>query len=367
MKTIHLVYPHGSRISCPDAIGRNLAVRLRERYEVILYDWNDWHAIEPGPNDVLIGHPHPMPWTCFRRSLKRPGWRRIIMMAPFNHDDVQVAFADSFIRYSDLYLAITGNYWFSTIASSGFSHWLPKMIHLDLAVDRRDYPPIKLRFNPSGQRRFVYIGNCHKGKNVEYLSEIAKLMKDTDIAWVGNGRSGIKGLKPAGVLDFSTAHDKDFIAQYDFLITVGKADANPATILEAMAWGLIPVCTQQSGYTGYPGIINVPLDDPLRAAAILQDLQLQNNDSLTRLQAGNWALLDSHFSWDRFAARVIDAIESEDDPELGSETWQRKWMLRWAAMHSPYSPLRVKNLARFAKTALSRERKEYKHDPATTR
>jgi glycosyltransferase involved in cell wall biosynthesis len=351
MKTIHLVYPHGSRVSCPDAIGRNVASRLSQRYNVKLYDWNDWRAVVPGPNDVLLGHPHPMPWTCFRRSLKHPGWRRIIIMSPYHHgDDLQVAFVDPIMRYADLYLAITGNYWFSSIASSGFAHWLPKMIHLDLAVDRNDFPPIKKRFNPPGQRRFVYIGNCFVGKNVGYLTEIASLLKnETEIDWIGNGRPSMPALKSLGFFDFSTATAKTVITEYDFLLTVGKADANPATVLEAMAWGLIPVCTPQSGYTGYAGIINIPPSDPGQAVSILRDLQYRSDKALNALQTGNWDLLNSRFHWDRFAQQVIDAIESEDSPALGCESWQRKWALRWAAVRSPYSPLRPLNVARFAR------------------
>ena len=365
MKTIHLVYNHGPRISCPDAIGRNLALRLRERYHVRLHDWTDFHAIVPGPNDILLGHPHPMPWTCFRRSLRRRGWRRIIIMSPYNHDKFQVAFIDPLIRRSDRYLAITGNYWFSSIGSSIFAHWLPKMIHLDLAVDRNDFPPIKKQFNPPGGRRFVYIGGCFSGKNVSYLTEVAHLLKgETEIAWAGHGRTGITGLHPLGFVDFSTVSGRETISRYDFLLTVGRADANPATILEAIAWGLIPVCTPQSGYTGYAGIINVPLDDAIAVAAILRELQQRPDEDLHRLQRLNWELLDSHFSWDRFAEQVVDAIEGQASPALGPEDWKRKWMLRWASLISPYSTIRPLNLARFARVSLARLRREYEQDAA---
>jgi hypothetical protein len=357
MKTIHLVYSHGSGISCPDAIGRNLASRLSKRYNVKLYDWTDRDAIQPGPDDVLLGHPHPMPWTCFRRSLKQPGWRRKLMISPYHHgDDVQVAFVDPLIPQTDRYLAITGNYWFSSIASSGFVHWLPKMIHLDLAVDQNDFPRIKSRFNPPGKRRFVYIGNCFLGKNVGYLTEIANLMNEAEIAWIGNGRPGIPGLNALGFLDFSTARAKEIITQYDFMLTVAKADANPATILEAMAWGLIPVCTPESGYSGYPGIINVPLGDAAHAARILRELQQRPNESLLELQQTNWDLLKSHFSWDRFANQVVDAIDCDSSPALGDEDWKRRLALRWATVYSPSSVFRPLNLARFARTILQSAR-----------
>jgi glycosyltransferase involved in cell wall biosynthesis len=354
VKTIHLVYPHGSRVSCPDAIGRNLAIRLRPDYDVRLYDWNVSTTIIPRPNDILIGHPHPYPWTCFRRSLKQRGWRRILMLSPYTHGhDGQVAFLDPIIGQCNRYLTITGNYWFSTVASSNFAHWLPKMTHLDLAVDRRDFPPVKTQFNAPGRRRFVYIGTSLFYKNVGYLSQIAQRLKDeTEIGWIGRGDS-IAGLKPLGFLDFGTERGREAIAQYDFLLTVGNADPNPTTILEAMAWGLIPVCTPQSGYINYPGIINVPLNDADKAAAVLRNLQVQPAHELKILQSANWDLLDTHFNWDRFAQQVIDAIEATDSPALGNERWQHKLMLQWAAASSPHSYLRPEKVARFVRKKLS--------------
>jgi glycosyltransferase involved in cell wall biosynthesis len=295
-------------------------------------------------DDVLIGHPHPAPWTIFQRSMKRRGWRRVLMLSPYHHgDNIQVAFLDPIIRHCDLYLAITGNHWFSSVASSIFAHWQPKMIHLDLAVDRSDFPAIKTTFNPPGQRRFLYIGHSGWTKNTDYLSEIARLMPNTEFAWMGSGPP-IPGLKALGRQDFRTDPAKSLITAHEFLITVGRADANPATILEAMAWGLIPICTPQSGYSGYPGIVNVPLDNAEQAVAILYELQATPESRLHEMQAANWELLDQHFNWDRFAGQVIGAIESDASPALAPESWQRRLRLWQAFVSSPYFYLRPRNL-----------------------
>jgi glycosyltransferase involved in cell wall biosynthesis len=345
MTTIHLVYPHGPKISCPDAIGRKLAERLRRRYSVRLYDWDQFGEIQPGPEDVLLGHPHPVPWTLFRRSARHPGWKRVIALSPYHHGDIgQVAFLDSIITNVDLYLAITGNYWFNSIGSSVFSHWLPKMIHVDLAVDREDFPPIKHDFNSSGNRRFVYIGHSGWQKNPRYLSQLARMLPETTISWIGSGRKSIKYLKPLGWHDFRTYQAKRLIAEHDFMLTVSHADANPATILEAMAWGLIPVCTPQSGYEGYIGIVNVPLTDLRRAVELLRELQYLPKKLLKDMQQANWELLDKHFNWDRFARQVVEAIESNASPPCDNEPFARKLRIRWAAMISPYSMFRPRML-----------------------
>jgi glycosyltransferase involved in cell wall biosynthesis len=345
MTTIHLVYPHGSRISCPDAIGRNVAERLRARYNVRLYDWDDPCAISPGDDDVLLGHPNPAPWSCFRLSMARPGWRKVIAMSPYTHGDIeQVAFLDPIIARVERYLAITGNYWYTSIGQSALAHWRPKMTHLDLAIDRADFPTVKRTFNPPGTRRFVYIGHSGWYKNVAYLSAIARELPGMDFAWIGKGRAPIAGLTSLGFQDFRNAAARELVASYDFMLTVGRADANPTTILEAMAWGLIPVCTPQSGYIGYPGIINVPLDNPQRAAARLRLLQGLPDATLRRLQQGNWALLDQHFTWDRFAGQVVEAIEAPDLAATVQAPPGRQLRLLWMSLTSPYSLLRPQGL-----------------------
>lgn len=341
MTTVHLVYPHGPRIACPDAIGRKLAERLRARYAVRLYEWDEPRAIRPGPDDILLGHPHPAPWTCFRMSMGRPGWRKVIVLAPYHHGDLeQVAFLDPIVARADRFLAITGNYWAATLARSPFAHWLPKLTHLDLAVDREDFPPAKAAFAPPGRRRFVYIGHSGWTKNTPYLSAIAARMPEAEIAWIGAGRAPIPGLRPLGFQDFRREEARSLVAGYDFMITVGRADANPTTVLEAMAWGLIPVCTPQSGYIGYEGIVNLPLDRPEAAVARLRWLQMLPDATLRRLQRANWELLDAHFTWDRFAAQVVAAIEEPARPAAGRAPLARRARLRWASLTSPYSPLR---------------------------
>ncbi|MDQ6769194.1 MAG: hypothetical protein M3Z54_04325 [Gemmatimonadota bacterium] len=342
--TIHLVYPHGHRISCPDAIGRHVAEALRAQgYRVATYDWDDLRLIRPVAEDVLIGHPHPWPWTVFRRSAQQDGWRRVLLLSPFNHDLRQVAFLEPVIRSCDLFLAISGNYWFSTIARSKVAHWEPKIVHLDLAVDVADFPPVKRRFNPSGRRRFLYVGHSGWPKNVKYLSEIASRMPDAEFAWIGTGPP-IRGLRPLGFQDFRTEGAQKLVGGYDFLITVGIADANPATILEAMAWGLIPICTPESGYSGYEGIINIPLNDADAVVGILRRYLSLPDADLCRLQAANWDVIGAHFNWDRFVQQVIDAIESSATPHVAALAPNRRWQMAFAEVTSPRSWLSPSSL-----------------------
>lgn len=342
MTTIHFVYPHGPNISCPDAIGRNLGKLLEKKYRVIYHDYDESQVIIPSPGDILLGHAAYVAQTCFRLSLSQPGWRRVIALFPYHHgNDVAVAFADSFMNRCDLYLAITGNFWYNSVKSSLFSHWFPKMVHVDLAIDKNDFPPIKTVFNPVGKRRFVFIGSPGWTKNPMYLSAIAKAIPEYSISWIGNGNpTDLPGLIHLGYQDFSSDEAKLLISEFDFMITVSDADANPATILESMAWGLIPVCTPQSGYIGYPGIVNVPLGNPKKVVEVIYQLQSLPNSTLQDMQLSNWNALDIHFNWDRFVEQVIQAIESNDCPSTEKISLFRKLRIRLAVFRRHFMKLR---------------------------
>src|SRR6185503_20537168 len=166
---VHLIYPAGPEIGCPQAIGRHLSSLLAGRFEVILYDWDSLDAITPGENDVLLGHPHPGFGTIFKRSMVLPGWRRRIVMAPFNGDPRQVSYLRGPLETCEQFLAISGPYWFEALPKTPFRAWAPKMFRLDLAVDRAEFPRLKGAFNPAGRRRFAYLGHSGFPKNTDYL------------------------------------------------------------------------------------------------------------------------------------------------------------------------------------------------------
>jgi glycosyltransferase involved in cell wall biosynthesis len=313
--TVHLVYPHQNKISAPDVIGYALSRALLSIGPVITYDWDSIGKIVPNPNDILIGHPHPFPFTIFRRSLHNNNWSRVIILQPFNLDVNQVGYIDSIIDRCDRFLAITGKYWFDQIDQSCLSRWSTKMVHIDMAVDRNSFPRIKKKFNIPGKRKFIYIGNDNPVKNVSFLSKIAQALPEYCFAWAGKGADHL-GLQRLGHIDFSSNIGKELVSQYDFMITVGTADANPTTILEAISWGLVPVCTPTSGYENIPGIVNVPTNDLDGAVSVLKRLQNAPEVELLSLVSRADEMLTTHFNWDRFCGQVIDALESDDSPLL---------------------------------------------------
>ena len=367
-QTVHLVYPGGPGISSPQAIGRNLVLHLSRRYLVRRWEWDDVRVIRPRPGDVLIGHAHPAPWTVFRMSSRVPGWSRVIALQPFAHGLPEyIAFLDPVLRRCDQFLAITGPHWIRTLDRSPVAHWAPKLVPMDLAIDRSDYPRVKSRFNPPGSRRFLYIGNTRAPKNPGYLVRIARRLPGTEIAWMGSGRHAMAGIRRLGAQDFSSERARRLVAEYDFVLTVGSSDANPTTVLEAMAWGLIPVCTPQSGYEGEEGIVNVPLDDVDEAAAVLDGLQQAPEPYLLALRDANDMALDRRYTWDRFAGRVIDAIESSASPDLAAARPGARFELALQAFRSPDAAWRPSSLLRLGSANVGRAVRRLRRPPGARR
>jgi len=338
LSKIHFVYPHGDRISCPDAIGRNVGKRLEKKYHVIYHDYDTNETIKPAEGDILLGHPTYSPNTCFRLSMRQSGWKRIIAMTPYHHgNSMAVAFLDPILRCCNQYLAITGNYWCLSFKDSLFSHWSPKFTPLDLAIDKSDFPNIKTGFNPPGKRKFLYIGSLGWTKNPGYLSRVATTLTDNPIYWIGaKSRLGVPGLISLGYQDFSTQIARDLISSFDFTITVSDADANPTTILETMSWGLIPICTPQSGYVNYPGIINVPLNEVNQTVKLMRELQEIPETTLAEMQLQNRKIIEEYFNWDRFTNIVLSAIADNSNPQIDHESYSRKLRIKLAASLLPF-------------------------------
>lgn len=344
IKRVHLIYPHGPQINCPEAIGRNLGKYLARHYKVHGYHWATVGRLKPDPEAALVGHPHPSPLTLFRRSAAQEGWGKVVMLAPFNAEPRQMAWYEPALSHCDVFAAITGPYWWRAMEQGPFVRWKPRMRRLDLAVDPKDFPRVKRSFAPQGKRRFLYIGHSGWPKNTDYLSEIALSFPDWGFSWLGPGKA-IPGVKHLGKVDFSKPEARLLVAGYDFMITVGSNDANPATILEAMAWGLLPVCSPQSGYEKEAGIVNVPLNDLAGARKVLQRLQSEPEARLRARMKLNDVALKRRFSWDRFGREVRKALAPGRRLPLASPKGSEAWMLAWQRATCPMRPLRWRWLA----------------------
>lgn len=312
---IHLVYPHGPGIKAPWTIGRHVSRILREHgYVVRNYDWDAGPTPIPlGPDDVLLGHPHPEGRT-FISAMGVRGWRKKVALFPVVTDG-RCDWALPVLAKCDASIAISGRYWWQAgrgeawrgVASSGEAQsrqaWskVPGLRRVDMAIEASEFPTLERTWNPPDKRRIAYIGCALREKGFPYLMELDAELRRTE----GNGGR----IHWFFGVDFSTEAGRRDLATCDFVIAPGTSDANPTTIVEAMAWGLIPVATERSGY-GYDssGITHLPNDDVAGAALVLRGLSRMPEEQLEAIRRQNFEIVRETYTWDRFCAPILEAI-----------------------------------------------------------
>jgi glycosyltransferase involved in cell wall biosynthesis len=177
-------------------------------------------------------------------------------------------------------------------------------------------------------------------KGVDVFCRLAEANPDLDFGWTGWTGGA---MRPPGTLRREydplerrlrsgsiTIHgggdwrDEDFlktVATYDVLLTCGRSDSNPSTILEATAWGLVPVAPLQCGYYGDDWLTNIPLDDTEGASRILRELNDAPDDALEARRQAGFQRLESHYTWDHAARQVIDCIKAPTPMAPGETAW----------------------------------------------
>ncbi|MDI9330769.1 MAG: hypothetical protein QM527_05565 [Alphaproteobacteria bacterium] len=316
---IHIVYPHLDRPTPPHVIGVRLAQALQALGPVRLYDHQKPICIRPRPGDVLIGHADPCPYSTLRWSWRQPGWQQRVLVQPFILDANEHGHLDDLIVSCDWFLAISGDHWMRQLANSRYAGLTPKIRQLDLGLDPGDFPRLKPRLAPPGQRRWLYIGNDHPGKGVDVLNRLAQAMGQ-QINWIGPHRRGAKRRYPhlnvLGPMNWADPMAQRALAEHDFLLMAGPFDACPTAVLEAMAWGLVPVCAPTTGYEGTPGVLPVDTTSVIEAVQTLQQYQHTPDADLQAVRQAGSDLLRERYTWTRFAQQVTATVAQGPAPAL---------------------------------------------------
>ena len=343
--TVHLVYVNGRGVDTTTSIAREVSERLAAHHPVTVHHPNSPTTICPEPGDVLIGHPNRYDDdSVFNRSFRQKGWSRRIVFAPFSHgllDDA--ALIDGFVREADVYLAITGSYWFDAMEDTPVSHWRFKTRRCGLGIRRDHFPLIKKTFNPPGQRRFLYIGNADPMRGGDFLARLADTNPHLHLGWIRASDSrdcldvidgrGTKALRTVMERSRLVRHEAvhwrrpeglPLVLSHDFILGCSRSDALNCDILEAVAWGLVPVATPQCGLPAAEWLTHIPLDDVRGASEILDRMNLCSTDELLNRQQRASAALERDYNWDGVAQQVREAIEAPLEVEPHDRAFQHR-------------------------------------------
>lgn len=325
---IHLVYafsPDDPAIQAPQSITHYLYYFLKQRAEVLYYDWSSPHVPGPDPGAIFIGHPHYDPNTIVQRVFRENvPFKAKCTIHPLHHGrpEDNLPF-DGLARQADKIFSIMGPYWYDTLEQSPFAHWKPKIVRLDMAVDSTIFPYVKTQFNLVGHRRLVYMGSTMPQKNVGYLRQIMLALPTVQLHWYGGSSdhplARLPNVKTFGWMRLDQNVAKQIAANCDIFISTSISDANPTTILESAAWGLIPIATKESGYWPNAGpdqlrVAEIKLNDLNQSINNIKELLLAPSEQLMDRSLINRRLIESYYNWDRFCNVVWHELQKLDPP-----------------------------------------------------
>lgn len=309
----------------PLSITHHVLQALRTLGDVRFYDWRECVAVRHGPDDVLIGHPFSRALiapggappdarpedlgTVFNRACLHGRFAARIALNPMHYGLPQYCQAIApALDACDHILGIMGPYWFDTWGQGPFARWVPKLTHVDMAIETAHFPRVKRAFNPPGRRKFLFIGNGMPYKGAHLLSQLFGLAGEKHrCVWVGADRE-LPNLdrRPPQRLRGETM--ERLAAEVDVFLTMGISDANPTTILESMAWGFPVACTPQSGYYQMDEIRELSTTDMDQNLRVLDYFQSADEAELLRQADRARSLVETRFTFERFTRTVVDAL-----------------------------------------------------------
>jgi len=310
-------------VQSPSENTRNLYLALSNKMPTLLYHLTERVRCRFQPNDIFLGHPYfphregrcGVTEMAFKEKI-RP--RKMALITPL-HCDVKIKtdhinkdFLDDVDRLMpsvDILFAIMGEYWWDQWDNSPYAHWKSKMVRLDMAVDAQRYPRIKKSFNMPGKRKYLYIGNSQDPrKGTDFLSQLMSQQEDRPAGWIGSGPDIPHVPRISDYCSLTPEFMAGIARQYDFFISPAKADPNPTTILESMAWGFPVICTPQSGYYETDYRKNIYLDDIDNSVNILKELQYTDEQKLLLMADKAREVVIADYNWDKFTSTIIQHL-----------------------------------------------------------
>jgi len=100
------------------------------------------------------------------------------------------------------------------------------------------------------------------------------------------------------------------IADYDIMVNVSISDANPTTLLESRAWGLITACTRESGYYNDKFFTELDVDNIDRTIAAIHGLLEAPTHELYQRAVASRVEVENKYNWQNFCNTVWKELSS---------------------------------------------------------
>lgn len=224
---------------------------------VYSYGFQDISGLdEAKEGDILIGHVGPWVKEAYDR-----GFRRIILYNPSNRwyptrnseTFESNATIEEQVKIARMVIAQSGTSWRLTAENPDLWKWR----WIDIGVDRSLFPRKKDSFSPPGKRKFCAINLYNaKEKGSDIVISLVKSRPSYQFTWIAGEKVNQPNVKYYNFIPNTSKKFQKIVTDCDFLLVPSREDAQPGTVCEAIALGLIPVVSYMSGYSiGYPSVV----------------------------------------------------------------------------------------------------------------
>ena len=260
-------------------VGRFLRQKAKERgWEFEYVNLDNMTPRTIGKEDICIYHA----WFdegCFSTQVTRQECKARFILQPYTEQmvgDEALGLLHEQWAAADHLLLNCGPYWFDRMPDSDYAQYHQKATRLDNFVNPALHPFKKHKWNEPGKRGVLAVGYDNPIKGMDKVEELARVA-GLRLLHCGSVAEGFFKHVPQAISMKGMVFDEHNIAwiceHYDFFITMGRFDANPTTLSETALWGLIPCCTEQSGYYADNPFVNLKLDDIVHNLEIIEWLQ----------------------------------------------------------------------------------------------
>jgi hypothetical protein len=304
-------------LNSPYTIAWHVGRVLREKAIEIGYTFQYVNLDDTTPrtfelDDIAIGHCW---WDGgFMHQALDANIKAKFILQPYSHGMVSPGdvgmVLDLFGKADHLFL-ITGEYWYLTLLNSPFAALYPKASRVDMAINPALHPYSKTRWNKPGERAICVIGNDIPVKGFRHVADLARVA-GVRLGHFGSAQEGTFDHVPCMVKHGGMLFTPENIAKvcdnYDALVVIADADANPTVLLEAAAWGLQVYCNRNAGYLPDAPFRETRLDDMTFNVQRMRQLQQANEYDLATDSRSVRGVVERDYTFDKMCRTIWQKV-----------------------------------------------------------
>lgn len=305
-------------LSSPYTITWHVSHLLSEKAAAHGYEFRyvNLDSVEPvtfNPDDIAIGHVWDTPGSFMQQALDATIKAKIVLQ-PYSHYMVSAGDVQRYIdmfQKADALLFITGEYWYNTMPDSPFAALYPKVTRLDMAVNVEKHPYSKTTWNKPGERAVCVIGHDTPTKGYANVAELARVA-GFRLGHFGSGDGASFEHVPCFTAHGGHVFTPDVIQwicrEYDAVMAIPSADANPTILLEAAAWGLDVFCSQEAGYIEGQPFRPLYRDNLAFNVKHIRDWQHEDEYNLTLRSQLVRKVVETDYTWSKFCNTIWQKV-----------------------------------------------------------